>query len=737
MIKHQICGREDSVNEMTTSSDNHDKCLSIIQSEVKKIINAANKLNGVDQRSSLGILTGLDNGCFINADGICKTCFKELSKDKIPKAAAVNGNWQGLTPDVLQPESVLYPDGLNYIEQSMVSIYNPILVFKMLPNGMYCLCNNKIYLDNTKINPSHSYMNLYINTKHFCFKKTAGAFALTSPTFTVVNNIAVVAQSLPRMPDSEVIVQIMREGSTSKKKYYFRPSKVNAALRWLKLNNHLYCDVNINVISEISEQVFVNVAVNLSEKDDHTLVRILKENIEKTNSTIHSAVNENVLLYTEDPPSNRDELIMSLLAPLPKDTFDASDENVNSRNNRSKVLHLPRVPGRPLPHEDKYFYAKCFPCLFPYGKGGYETDKMTETELTELLVTRRNSAFGRCPGFYFTIYTYRMRKCAGGVAKTATDKFVSTNIEEFLQEIEECITAQDLIQILEQDDGAKLKRLLRAVEPYASSLPGSIPHITSERNQLFSMLASPALGPDARFNVFGTNSPCDLFTPEFFNIVCPGVHLDSISIPDRLKLLRDNPAIAVRCFDARVTAMFDNIYLGKAEPFGKIWDWWMRTEFQSKTTIIRNNTFNQLHLRMFISTTKTTTHSIILFFLLHVNKDRGSAHIHFLFSTSGVPLAKLKEQFYDYVMKTFSAWLPESNDATSEDAQDETDPFFNPERGAYDKCHPCSEPIDITLDYGFTGLVGQTKYNDERVKQIFRRILLAVQMHRCCATCHK
>jgi hypothetical protein len=70
-----------------------------------------------------------------------------------------------------------------------------------------------------------------------------GDWALKSPTFAVVNDIAHVANVLPRKSNDPSIAMILkRAGSKSKKELQFRPAKVNAAVQWLIQNNPHYIE---------------------------------------------------------------------------------------------------------------------------------------------------------------------------------------------------------------------------------------------------------------------------------------------------------------------------------------------------------------------------------------------------------------------------------------------------------------------------------------------------------------
>ena len=75
----------------------------------------------------------------------------------------------------------------------------------------------------------------------------------------------------------------------------------------------------------------------------------------------------------------------------------------------------------------------------------------------------------------------------------------------------------------------------------------------------------------------------------------------------------------------------------------------------------------------------------------------------------------------------------------------DSDPAYNPESCQFDKCHPCCNYVDITIDYGqkdnvhasISSASSKRPRYDVAATKAARDIYLAVDMHRCCPTCHK
>lgn len=84
----------------------------------------------VERASKLGALTGLTNGCLDGATCVCVNCFSQLMEKVVPTGALIAGSNPGIVPMELR--------GLNSVELSMISIYNCISFFKILPsNGTF------------------------------------------------------------------------------------------------------------------------------------------------------------------------------------------------------------------------------------------------------------------------------------------------------------------------------------------------------------------------------------------------------------------------------------------------------------------------------------------------------------------------------------------------------------------------------------------------------------------------
>ena len=179
-----------------------------------------------------------------------------------------------------------------------------------------------------------SFSNIFVCSCLICAK--GGEWSLTSPTFAVVNDVAHVAKSLPRLPtDPKVIMILKREGSRSKKKLRFRPAKVNAAVQWLMRNNPHYIDAiskgdlkyePLPLPPGADKDAFQDVPAQfaLTEEENDDVCEALKAG---SSEAEHTAEGDITLLFTEPPLMSREEHIR-LNMGVPSDRTFKDDVDV-------------------------------------------------------------------------------------------------------------------------------------------------------------------------------------------------------------------------------------------------------------------------------------------------------------------------------------------------------------------------------------------------------------------------
>jgi hypothetical protein len=148
----------------------------------------------------VGLIKGLKSICALCRSDISKKNKKEIVTTimHIPKVVNFRGLFTGSIPTELL--------NLTAVEDSMINIYSAI--------SKVCLAGGKHY----KMNSGTCY--------------------------TIVK--ASVAKKLPRMPTIESVAIIRHKNTRISKDYTFRPYTVFTALTWLKKNNHLYENIELD-----------------------------------------------------------------------------------------------------------------------------------------------------------------------------------------------------------------------------------------------------------------------------------------------------------------------------------------------------------------------------------------------------------------------------------------------------------------------------------------------------------
>lgn len=416
-----------------------------------------------------------------------------------------------------------------------------------------------------------------------------------APSFAIVNNVGYIATELPNRPDCKDFVQMSREGSTSTKAYYFRPFYVNRALRWLKLNNPLYKDIPITILDEDPnnrdhEEPLMDITLDITDADGdalHAHYTDKTNNPSSVNGVVDNDSSDTLLFYTP--------------GPLPSEV-DVARERVS---NQHSMFTIPRLDDdgseKAHPYTTDSFYEKAFPCLFPFGPAAEEHGLKNEDHFMKLLLSRRGDRrFQRDARFYFTVYTYRMRKNVGGLAMNVAKADVhSAALNNIVDDVNYCIDGKEICDLFRKGNDQAIKTVLNKLVTYSSTIKGTLPYIKLMRKKLFSLISSPAVLEDGTMRVFGTNSWNDLRGREFFKLVCQCSDEEFLDMDEakRVACVREHPAISCRLFEARKKAMFDHIYYGEAQPFGKITDHWSRIEFQGIHVhyVKRISIFNIVH----------------------------------------------------------------------------------------------------------------------------------------------
>ena len=196
-------------------------------------------------KASPALLTDVLSGSGYVRDGnqwICITCNAALSRGKMPVQAVANG----LTLSQIPPELSC----LNVLEIRLISLRVPFMKMVALPSG-----------------------------KQQC---------IHGPAVNVPSKLESVCTVLPRLPSQSELIPLKLKRKLAYKAHYMydyvTPEKILNALRWLKIHNPLYTDVEINETwahhAEINDQdlyasLVNNTVLDSSANSDHNEVSMV------------------------------------------------------------------------------------------------------------------------------------------------------------------------------------------------------------------------------------------------------------------------------------------------------------------------------------------------------------------------------------------------------------------------------------------------------------------------------
>lgn len=471
----------------------------------------------------------------------------------MPPKSLLKGLYPGSIPDCLSC--------LNFIESSMISIYSCVSEIKLL-SGTH-------------------------HKKH-------------GVTYSFVNDLVKTTNQLPRMVDKDIVAILRHEKELENTDYQYRPYYVWQALKWLKMNNHLYINIKIIWPEEIDKSSKVPINIPFFPMTDEE-VAILNEEQNLSNITSGELSNleleqeKEVLLFSKNEVHTHEEDII---------------RHLSNRNN-SLVMNT-QFNNRQFvsPYFDPtFFWSKCFPMLFPYGFGCPSDPDCQIKDLkqyTQHVLKRGGGPSGRrfqnCPNFYFAAYHYESRRKISGIASQAQNEYldsadcdndkitakslsglvsqIQSGTSSYLRDDEVNNASSDSMEHFEYStDNNRLNstnetstmskeeftRYVNRLSVYGKSLPGSTLHMKNERNNLMSMLASPVVQADGIWRWFVTFSPADIYEPKLYEILTDKnkEKMKELSKDERKKLLSDHPALAARLFHLKQECIWECILQGK------------------------------------------------------------------------------------------------------------------------------------------------------------------------------
>ena len=555
-----------------------------------------------------------------------------------------------------------------------------------------------------------------------------------------------------------------------------------SALRWLKQHNFLYKSI------EFEESDFGTTSSNEFRDVENVLQLSEEESAEFSEAlrTVSEGVSTNPHTVAMDPD-------IMLLRP-PSSTCPEADVRDCLHPDSSNNTVIPEVVRqRPTdfshPMTDPYFYEKCFPHLWPYGRGG-PGDHLNgeghcmdaDTHAKVMLHRGFDRRWQQYPPYYFTAYAHSVQRKVGGMVATALRETVNADgepanyaemDEEDAADGEEIhgqtdyargdptLTAGNVQALLDGTSTAGIKindpavkSILGRLVPYARSVPGSNLHIRYERNKLLAILSSHAVRNEGHLSWFLSSASAEPEHDDIFRIIAGTDNpitskstseereavldvVDTYCAGARRQLLGMHPALAVRLFVIKMDALWTHVLCGSHQPLGFVQDIWRRIEFQRRLVphehavvwVARNHAATKLPGSMHWEEQTALSENL---------KENEAAALRWCDRTITCKLLnRLPNDNSDI----------KAHENREEVQVREADETWMPERGQYFEAgpnHPCRAPFSCKpsaddanqspLDFrlGPNGLPV-----DERVHIKLRRCQLCSQMHKCMFTCWK
>lgn len=703
-----ICEVEHGLALMTPLADVTDK---ITASQIKQLHdNLVAPLNDpaadtYAKAFARAVSAELADGLLIGATHACQQCVSDLSDKRFacstpgglhraPKRALVNGYFRGRVPKELAV--------LNPVEISMLALINVLNTVTMLPQRC-----------------------------HWASRATA---------FSVMNDVADIAETLPRKADYFVI---RTETSVSPSQTRCNPRKILAAMAWLQVNNPLYKDkLQLPLLPDGSvDPVWSNGGVNVNMELPHiTAVPEDYEDIE--GSDVAAAGEDGHPVNPGAPPSDTTNV---LLGGAPANQSHAQQiAAIVGLKKRTAVMTRKRgvyVPD----YETESFLAQAFPQLFPYGRGcpdivGGITFDASYIQYT--LQLGRYRSFQRCSSYIFYAYTWWIKQKVGTIAflvdkAGGCDNAVLTvaDAQKFLASLKESPSATG-DDYMERRD---VRYILDRMKPYANELPGTEMYFARERKKLMSIISSPVTTTDGQWAWFFTEAQPDAYQAEIYdNAVTSGIDstgepllpwntpleqrqafADTLTEADRHIMLRDHPYMSARIHSLQQAAFWKHVLGGEDQPLGEVVDYWCRVEFQMKGTP---------HWHCLVNVSKKSLHGI---------------HANSVTSEDPAEQQKVKDLVTGVSTAMLLARDPEDSSELPDNGHraqiliDEKAWGYNIDRSSYlkDHNHPSRHRFQVVGRDYYMSQAGHMQ--DEYVRRLYRRLQFANQFHRCRDSCFK
>ena len=402
---------------------------------------------------------------------------------------------------------------------------------------------------------------------------------------------------LPRLPADAHIVSLKLKRKLEYKQAYLhdviRPEKVISALHYLKNNNPLYADIEINEDwirgwqdgdNDMYDGIFVDEndkaeASNHKQMPDINCNNVPLDNIDDSDCDSNESVSDKTQQDNSNEIEKEDLIALEencKLRDLPYDTCLQSElpEEAN------QVFSIaPGEGNKPIPLlTDTLFEELANPDKFPFGKGGFvDTERDTKLTLRKYVNARlldQDGRFAKDIEYIFAMqYAVEHKQVRDSISialrQTRGRQQVSRNLHAGMLK-----NPQHLQNLFKKDRAYTFLKNIRGSPPYWQKM----------FYELLAMIRTLGIP-----TWFLTLSAADMKWPEVIQSIAKQygtiyTEQEVLELPWRLKSmwLRSNPVTPARMFQYRLDAFVITFLKSSAQPIGEVIEYVIRIEFQAR-----------------------------------------------------------------------------------------------------------------------------------------------------------
>ncbi|CAF1536996.1 unnamed protein product [Adineta ricciae] len=481
-----------------------------------------------------------DNDIFLYRNGLfktnrvqmcilCQKCYTSLSKEHIPKFSPANNMWLGDIPTELQ--------GLTIPEEKLISLYR------------HNTCQT----------------------------------ALKGNCITFLQNVPNIVNSLPlALADLCDTLKVIFIGARPPDRLHLRrvltvrKKKIIQALQWLKKNNGLYQNININL---------ENIAQLPEDDIPECIMSILEQKIGDEEAQSERTG------YVPDPLLNPQENTTSNVIPISNSgVLDVNGSSVSSDEINDYLLHKIKHNGNNnetgadnvylIPHSSKpaneYFNPRLltglYPTLFCYGRGAPEDQsRSVEIKFREhihYLLSYNDRRFETNHSFIFVVFNLLQRRDACLHARLiATRPYFQASANEIQsiksKDIEIALGNNNSKRTYTTGSNSTLNKLLQHIKTVGGRVMGSAYSRTALRTRIHALIFNQGLP-----SIFLTINPADIHSPVALYFAGVPLNLDRIQHEQlmdtyrRAEIIASHPVSTAKYFHTLITNILDTMIMG-------------------------------------------------------------------------------------------------------------------------------------------------------------------------------